>query len=138
MMMMMMMMMMMLLLIVEVVVLCVAGCSLIADVANARPLSIPTFLQQKEEIDPDFARARKNFAPAFSILVSIIKQDALKASGRHLTHDGRRHNYTEADKHVMQEAWELTCAFRESLLGRANASASDARPSVMELLQRAR
>ena len=91
-----------------------------------------------EESDPDFARVRKNFAPAFSVLVSILKLDVLKASGRQLAHDGRRNVYTEEDKDVMEHAWGLTCAYRESLLGRASVSASDARPSVMELLQRAR
>ncbi len=108
----------------------------IADVANAPPLSIPSFLHQKEQLDPAFARVRKNFAAGFSILVSILKQDALEQQGRPPSHDNRN-MYTEADRHVMEHAWETATAYREFLLGRPIAPAgSDARPSVVDLLQR--
>ena len=50
--------------------------------------------------------------------------------------------YTEEDRDVMQEAWELTAAHREDLAGRPGnpqaAPAVDGRPSVLDMLRTAR
>ena len=111
---------------------CRPGPYAIDDTPSAQPLSLPTFLQSKERLDPDFARARRQYTPAFTMLVSILKHDAMKASGRTVAQD-KRSTYTEADKHIMNTAWEVSTAYRESLLGRQVAAAAS--PSVLEMLQ---
>lgn len=96
-----------------------------------RPLSIPAYLSEKERAYPDFARIRKNFGPAFGALVAVLKQEALKMSGK----QGNHKRHTESDRCVMDHAWEIATAYRESLLGRPAAFA-DAKPSILELLNR--
>ena len=86
---------------------------------------------QRRSAHPDFARIRKNFGPAFGALVAVLKQEALKMSGK----QGNHKRHTESDRCVMDHAWEIATAYRESLLGRPAAFA-DAKPSILELLNR--
>ena len=63
---------------------------------------------------------RKSFAPGFSILVSILKKDALKQQGR-IPSEDKRNVYTEEDKDIMTSAWEMATAYRDFLLPNARA-----------------
>ena len=105
----------------------------LGDGTDLRLLSIPAYLSEKERAHPDLARIRKNFSPSFGMLVAALKQEALKMSGKQGNNQDKRH--TESDRCVMDHAWELATAYRESLLGRPVAAA-DSKPSVLELLNR--
>jgi hypothetical protein len=98
---------------------------------NDQALSIPAFLLEKERASGDFGSVRRQFTPAFSMLVNILKQDALKAAGRPYTH---KNSYTESERPIMEQAWETTAAYRESLLGRRGAVAPETR-NVLQMLQ---
>ncbi len=104
----------------------------LGDGTDLRPLSIPAYLSEKERTYPHFAQIRKNFGPAFGVLVAVLKQEALKMSGKQSNQDKR---HTESDRCVMDHAWEIATAYRESLLGRP-ATVADAKPSILELLNR--
>ena len=109
---------------------------------NDRALSIPAFLLEKEraesavrpaaELPGEFGSIRRQFTPAFSVLVNILRQDALKAAGRPFAH---KHSYTEAERPLMEGAWEMTAAYRESLMSRRGAVAPETHPNVLQMLQ---
>ena len=103
-----------------------------ALVNNDQPLSIPGFLLQKERGDSESASVRRQFTPAFGVLVNILRQDALKAAGRPFTH--KKNASTEPERPVMEQAWLMTGAYRESLLGRRGAVAPETHPNILQML----
>ena len=116
-------------------------------IANARLLPVARFLDAKEREDPSWACARRSFAPSFSIQVQILKKKKLREEGMAAVYVEQNHRlqilYTEDDRDIMEEAWELTAAHREDLAGQqGNPQGApalpdqSARPSVMDLLQR--
>ena len=113
------------------------------DIAGAgRPFPIAKFLDQKEREDPTWSSARKSFAPAFGMLTQVLKKKKLRDEGRRGTYVERNHRaqmlYTEEDRELMEQAWELPAAHREDLAGRCESPAAvQDRPSVLDLLQRA-
>ena len=81
--------------------------------------------------------------------VQVLKKKKLREEGKAAVYIEQNHRpqllYTEEDRPLMQEAWDLTAAHREDLIGRQG-NPQDApalldqpeRPSVMDLLQRNR
>ena len=112
-----------------------------------RPYPVARFLDAKERDDPSWKSARRSFAPAFSMLVQVLKKKKLKDDGRAAVYVEQNHRpqilYTEDDRGLMEEAWQLTTAHREDLAGWPGHSRHahvlqdlTPRPSVMDLLQR--
>ena len=114
-----------------------------------RPFPVARFLDAKEREDPSWKSARRSFAPTFSMQVQVLKKKKLREEGKAAVYIEQNHRpqllYTEEDRPLMQEAWDLTAAHREDLTGR-QVNPQDApalldqpeRPSVMDLLQRNR
>ena len=108
-----------------------------------RPCPVAKFLDSKEREDPSWKTARRSFAPAFSMQVQVLKKKKLKEEGRAAVYIEQNHRpqllYTEEDRGLMEEAWELTAAHREDLAGRpGNPQAAPMlqdRPSVMDMLR---
>ena len=75
--------------------------------------------------------------------VQVLKKKKLKDEGRAAVYIEQNHRpqllYTEEDRGLMEEAWELTTAHREDLAGRlGNPQAAPMlqdRPSVMDMLR---
>ena len=99
-----------------------------SSTSNA-PLTIPSYLNEQERRFPGFASIRKAFAPSFSTLVSMLKHEAVRNSGGRSS-SGKR-AYTEKDRGVLNQAWDLSFAYREALASGQN------RPSVLEMLRTA-
>ena len=104
------------------------------------------FLDVKEREDPTWKGARRSFAPAFGTVVQVLKKKKLRDEGRPAIYVEQNHRaqllYTHEDRPLMEEAWELTSAYREDLVGRAgNPQAAPMvqdrpdRPSVMDMLR---
>ena len=108
-----------------------------------RPFPIAKFLDEKEREDPSWKDVRKSFSPAFGMLTQVLKKKKLKDEGRRGTYIEQNHRaqmlYTEEDRELMEQAWELAAAHREDLAGRCPQppAAVQDRPSVIALLQRA-
>ena len=114
------------------------------DISGAgRPFPIAKFLDQKEREDPTWSTARKSFAPAFGMLTQVLKKRKLRDDGRQGVYVEQNHRaqmiYTEDDRELMEQAWELSAAHREDLAGRCPhpPAALQDKPSVIALLQRA-
>ncbi len=101
------------------------------------------FLDTKEKEDPSWKSARRSFAPAFGTVVQILKKNKLREEGKAAVYIEQNHRpqllYTEEDRELMEQAWELSTAHREDLAFRREppAPALQDRPSVIALLQRA-
>jgi len=117
------------------------------SIGGARPLPVARFLDGKERENSSWACARRSFAPAFSMQVQILKKKRLREEGKTAVYVEQNHRpqifYTEDDRDLMEEAWQLTTAHRGDLAGlRGNPLDAPAiqdltpRPSVMDLLQR--
>ena len=114
------------------------------DISGAgRPFPIAKFLDEKEREDASWKNVRKSFAPAFGMLTQVLKKKKLRDEGRRGTYVEQNHRaqmlYTEDDRELMEQAWELAAAHREDLAGRSPhppAAVQDT-PSVIALLQRA-
>ena len=114
------------------------------DISGAgRPFPIARFLDEKEREDASWKNVRKSFAPAFGMLTQVLKKKKLRDEGRQGVYVEQNHRaqmlYTEEDRELMEQAWELTAAHREDLAGRRGEplAAVPGRPSVIALLQRA-
>ena len=114
-----------------------------------RPFPVAKFLDLKEREDPSWKCARRSFAPTFGMQVQVLKKQKLKEQGRPAVFVEQNHRaqllYTEEDMPLMEEAWELTAAHREDLVG-THGNPQDApveidrprRKTVMDLLQSSR
>ena len=109
-----------------------------------RPYPVAKFLDSKEREDPSWKIARRSFAPAFSMQVQVLKKKKLREEGKAAVYIEQNHRpqllYTEEDRSLMEEAWELTAAHREDLAGRpanpqVEALAMQNRPTVMDMLR---
>ena len=109
-----------------------------------RPYPVAKFLDSKEREDPSWKCARRSFAPAFSMQVQVLKKKKLREEGKAAVYIEQNHRpqllYTEEDRSLMEEAWELTAAHREDLAGRpanpqVEALAMQNRPTVMDMLR---
>ena len=76
------------------------------------------------------------------MLTQVLKKKKLRDEGRRGAYVEQNHRaqmlYTEEDRELMEQAWELAAAHREDLTGRGTpppAAAQD-RPSVLDMLQR--
>ena len=114
------------------------------DISGAgRPFPIAKFLDEKEREDASWKNVRKSFAPALGMLTQVLNKKKLKDEGRRGAYVEQNHRaqmlYVEEDRELMDQAWELTTAHREDLMGRSEppAPAVQDRPSVIALLQRA-
>ena len=76
--------------------------------------------------------------------VQVLKKKKLREEGKVTTYIEQNHRpqllYTEEDRGLMEEAWELTTAHREDLAGRPGNPQEEAlvvqnRPSVMDMLR---
>ena len=110
------------------------------DIAGAgRPYPVVRFLDEKQRTDTSWISVRKSCAPAFGMQVLILKKRKLKNGGRSAVYVEQNHRaqmlYTEEDRELMEEAWQLTAAHREDLTGRCAQPAVQGRPSVLDLLQ---
>ena len=110
------------------------------DIAGAgRPYPVARFLDEKQRADPTWPCVRTRFAPAFGMQVLILKKRKLKNEGRAAVYVEQNHRaqmlYTEEDRGLMEEAWELTVAHREDLVGRCAQPAVQGRPSVLDMLR---
>jgi len=113
------------------------------DIAGAgRPLPLAKFLDEKEREDTPWESVRRSFAPAFGMLTQVLKKKKLKDEGRQGMYVEQNHRaqilYVEEDRALMEQAWELSTAHREDLMGRREppVTAVHGRPSVLDLLQR--
>ena len=76
----------------------------------------------------------------------MLKKRKLKEEGKAAVYVEQNHRpqlmYTEEDRGVMQEAWEMTTAHREDLAGRSGspraALVAQDRPSVLDMLRTVR
>ena len=114
------------------------------DIAGARPFPVARFLDAKERAEPSWKWARRSFAPTFSMQVQVLKKKKLREEGKAAVYIEQNHRpqllYTEEDRSLMEEAWELTAAHREDLAGRpanpqAAALSMQNRPTVMDMLR---
>ena len=112
------------------------------DIAGAgRPYPVARFLDDKERADPTWISVRKSFAPTFGMVTQVLKKKKLKDEGRAALYIEQNHRaqmlYTEDDRGLMEEAWELTTAHREDLAGRREPSspAVQGRASVLDMLR---
>ena len=77
------------------------------------------------------------------MLTQVLKKKKLQDEGRRGACVEQNHRaqmlYTEEDRELMEQAWELAAAHREDLAGRCEppTPAVQDRPSVIALLQRA-
>ena len=111
-----------------------------------RPLPLAKFLDEQEIIDPTWRGVRKNIAPFFGMQIQVLKKRKLKEGGGDPIYVEQNHRpqlfYTEHDRDLMQEAWEMISAHREDIVNRAGASTynvpvvAPAVPRVIALLQR--
>ena len=99
-----------------------------AEGASTKPLSITQFLDEQQRRSPEFASIRKNFAHNFQVVVSMLKHEAIRSSGRSSA-GGKRTSYTERDRPLLNHAWDISQAFREALTAGRN------RPTVIDLLR---
>ena len=113
------------------------------DIAGAgRPFPIAKFMDEKEREDPTWKSVRKSFAPAFGMLTQVLKKKKLKDEGRQGTYVEQNHRaqllYTEEDRELMEQAWELAAAHREDLTGGCEPPAPvvQGTPSVLDMLRR--
>ena len=78
-------------------------------------------------------------APAFGMQVLILKKRKLGNDGRAAVYVEQNHRaqmlYTEEDRELMEEAWQLTAAHREDLTGRCAQPAVQGRQSVLDMLR---
>ena len=76
------------------------------------------------------------------MLTQVLKKKKLRDEGRRGVYVEQNHRaqmlYTEEDRELMEQAWELVAAHREDLAGRCPhpPAAVQDRPSVIALLQR--
>ncbi len=113
----------------------------LADGNDAR-LSIPKFLLEKERSDPQFASIKAAFTPSFSVVAHVLlkRSPSMDRDSRHsglhglnLANAKQKFAYTEKERYIFDEAWELTNGLRESLLPRPEGDAV-VRPSVLQML----
>ena len=87
-----------------------------------RPFPVARFLDAKEREDPSWKGVRRSLAPAFGTVVQVLKKKRLREEGKAALYIEQNHRpqllYTEEDRHLMEEAWTLTTAHREDLMGR--------------------
>ena len=105
---------------------------------------VAKFLDAKEREDSSWKGVRRSFAPAFSMLVQVLKKKKLKEEGGSAVYVEQNHRpqllYTTEDLEIMEAAWELTAAHREDLAGRSGNPQGAALvvrngPSVMDMLR---
>ena len=99
------------------------------------------FLDEMERTDPSLRAIRRSFAPTFGMLLTVLKKKQLKDSGDQPIYVEQNSRpqllYTEHDRALMEDAWALSAAHRESLSGSSQARvALPDRPSVLDLLHR--
>ena len=104
-----------------------------------RPLPLAKFLDEKERLDPSWRATRRSFAPTFGMVMQVLKKKQLKDSGDQPIYVEQNHRpqllYTENDRALMENAWALSAAHRESLSGSSQARVALAdRQSVLDLL----
>ena len=109
-----------------------------------RPLPVAKFLDVKEREDPSWKGVRRSFAPAFGTVVQVLKKKRLRKEGKAALYIEQNHRpqllYTEEDRELFEEAWQLTTAQREDLAGRPGNPQEEAlvvqnRPTVMDMLR---
>ena len=110
-----------------------------------RPFPIARFLDEKERADPAWKAARRSFAPTFGMLAQVLKKQKLREEGKPAVYAEQNHRpqilYTEADRPLMEEAWHMTAAHRDDLVGRHAAPRYDVavvrhKQTVMDMLCR--
>ncbi len=107
-----------------------------------RPLPVARFLDEKERADPSWSPVRRSFAPTFSMQAQVLKKRQLRRDGEDAIYVEQNHRpqllYTERDRTLMEDAWELTSAHRESLGGYLSRSrvAMIERTSVLDMLRK--
>ena len=112
-------------------------------VGAGRPFPVARFLDEMERVDTTWKAARKSFAPTFSMVTQVLKKNKLRGEGAQPIYVEQNHReqllYTEDDRALMLEAWELTAAHREELAGRPGnpqaAPMMQDRVSVMDMLR---
>ena len=80
--------------------------------------------------------------------MQVLKKRKLKEEGEDAIYVEQNHRpqlfYTERDRYLMREAWDMISAHREDIVNRSGASPSappvrdNVRPSVIDMLQRER
>ena len=84
-----------------------------------QPYPVAQFLDAKEREDPSWKGIRRSFAPAFSMMVQVLKMRRLKEEGKAAMYIEQNHRpqmlYTTEDRETMEAAWDLTTAHREDL-----------------------
>ena len=116
-----------------------------AHIGNVRPLPVARFLDEMEKKDTTWCGIRRSLAPTFGMQVMVLKKRKLKQDGATAIYVVQNHRpqmlYTEEDRLVMEEAWDLTQAHREDLVcatmpDRIALRVPENRPSVLDLLTR--
>jgi hypothetical protein len=114
------------------------------DIAGARPFPVAKFLDQKEREDPTWRESRRSFAPTFGMLVQVLKKKRLKEEGRPAVWVEQNQRpqilYTDDDRELMEQAWQMAAAHREDLVSRSPAPAALPAPApvvprVLAMLQ---
>ena len=126
---------------------CLQDPPIASDIAGAgRPLPVSKFLDEKQQQDPSWKCVRKSFAPAFGMITQVMKKKKLRDDGAQPVYVEQNQRaqllYTEADRELMQAAWDMTTAHRLELAARAGNPQEPVsfvdrpdRPSVIDLLQ---
>ncbi len=115
------------------------------DISRAgRPLPLAKYLDEREQADPSWAGVRKSFAPYFGMMMQVLKKRRLQEEGGEALYVEQNHRaqllYTEHDRELMEEAWQMMAAHREDLVSRSPAPAAlpappPAVPRVLAMLQ---
>ena len=74
-----------------------------------QPYPVARFLDMKEREDPSWKAVRRSFAPAFSMMVQVLKKKKLKEEGGSAVYVEQNHRpqllYTTEDLEIMETAW---------------------------------
>ena len=94
------------------------------DITGAgRPLPLARFFDQKEIADPSWRGVRRSLTPFFGMQMQVLKKTKLREEGTEPIYIEQNHRaqllYTEQDRELMEEAWEMIAAHREDLVSRS-------------------
>ena len=87
-----------------------------------RPLPLAKFLDEKAAADSSWCEVRRSLTPFFGMQMQILKKRKLRSEGAQAIYVEQNHRpqllFTEGDRELMEEAWEMMSAHREELVAR--------------------
>ena len=90
---------------------------------------IPKYLLELERSDPQFAGIKAAFTPSFGVLVHVLLKRSQRDSGQSPANMKQKFAYTEKERIIFDEAWDVSSGFRDSLVSKSVVAS----PNIMEL-----